>query len=144
MPKAPVFTDSQILEALVTQNTVQAAADSLKCSKRTIYSRLQNPDFRACLTAYRAERIRNAAAALDAATIEAVEALTEILHNPDASPAERIKAAGIILEQSPRFETRLAGLESHTANAAQRLDIDDMWTANDIWKDLDSPLNDEI
>ena len=139
MPKALVYTNGQILEALATCRTVQAAADSLQCSKRTIYTRLQDPDFRACLTAYRAERIRTAAAALDTATLEAVEALTDVLHDPNATPADRIKAATAILDQSPRFETRLAGLESSTANAATRLDFAELVTSKDIWGDLDSP-----
>ena len=141
MPKATTFSDDAILTALQTYQTVAAAANAVGCSKRTIYSRMQHDDFRARLAAYRAERVRAAAGLLDAAALDAVTVLRDIANDADASPADRIRAAMSILDMSPKYETRLAGLENQTANAAQKLDLG--LSFQDIWDGLDALFEDE-
>lgn len=141
MPKKAVFSDDAILMALQTHSTVAAAANAVGCTKRTIYSRMQHDDFRARLTAYRAERVRAAAGLLDAAALDAVKVLRAIANDTDAAPADRIKAAVSLLDMSPKYEYRLAGLEKQTANAAQDLDFGLAY--HDIWSELDTMLHDE-
>lgn len=141
MPKANTFSDDAILTALQTYQTVAAAANAVGCSKRTIYSRMQHDDFRARLAAYRAERVRAAAATLDAAALDAVTVLRDIANSPEESAADRIRAALAILDMSPKYETRLAGLENQTANAAQKLDFG--LAFQDIWEGLDELFEDE-
>ena len=143
MPKNNVYSSAQLLEAITTHSTIEAAAQSVGCSKRTLYSRMQDGTFRAQLAAFRAERIRTAAAALDDAASKAIQTLTDILDNPDSSDADKLKAATLILDQSPRYAARLESLESRTAAAGESLSgLDNLIERNDLWKDLDKPVND--
>ena len=143
MPKANVYSNAMLLEAITTHSTIEAAAQSVGCSKRTLYSRMQDATFRAQLTAFRAERIRTAAAQLDTATEKAIEALTGILDNPDSTDGDKIRAATLILDSSPKYAARLESLESRTAAAGESLSgLDILIEHNDLWKDLDKPVND--
>lgn len=138
MSKGKRYTDGQLLEALLQCGTVEAAAQSCGCSKRTIYTRLQDSAFAECLRAYRTERIRAAAGALDSAVLDAVNALTEILHSEDASPSDKLKAAGMVLDMSPRYADRLLKAENATRAAANVIEsyFDDM-QQRDIWENVD-------
>lgn len=143
MPKANVYSNAQLLEAITTHSTIEAAAQSVGCSKRTLYTRMQDGTFRAQLTAFRAERIRTAAAALDDAASKAIQTLTGILDNPDSTDGDKIRAATLILDSSPKYAARLESLESRTAAAGESLSgLDILIEHNDLWKDLDKPVND--
>ena len=85
--------------------------------------------------------MRAAAATLDAAALDAVTVLRDIANSPEESAADRIRAALAILDMSPKYETRLAGLENQTANAAQKLDFG--LAFQDIWEGLDELFEDE-
>lgn len=143
MPKGKIYSDESLLTALQTHGTVQAAAESVGCSKRLIYSRMQDAGFRARLTAYRAERVRNTAALLDHASMQAVQCLLSILNDPDATPPDRIKAATAILEQSPRYEERLGNLEGAVYAAGHHTSPIFELDSYDVWKGYGDQLKDE-
>ena len=78
---------------------------------------------------------------LDDAALDAVTVLRGIANDADANPADRIRAATSILDMSPKYESRLAGLENRTANVAQKIDFG--LAFQDIWDGLDALFEDE-
>lgn len=136
MPKSEVYTDEAILTALCTENTVDGAARALGCSRRLIYQRMQQSRFRACLTAFRAERVRAAAALLDGAAMAAAQALVEIVSDKNADPGDRVRAARCILEHAPKYQDRLGDLEFIPVQAAENVMLDDVTTV-DVFANLE-------
>ena len=105
---------------------MEAAARQCGLSDRTVYRRLQDPEFKKRLENVRADMIQRSAGMLTAAAGEAVRTLLAL--QKDAIPAAvRLGAARAILEvgmklrQMVELEQRLAELEEVVAgqNAAQ-------------------------
>lgn len=85
--------DAALIEALMNEPTVTAAADRCGCSRSTIYSRLNDREFVELLTAAIAER-RRVTDALAAHALElASETMLELLIAPGVSDEVRLKAA---------------------------------------------------
>ncbi len=143
MPKAKTYKDEEILSALILCGSVKSAAQKVGCSVRLIFERMQDEDFSHRLSAFRAERIRNAALLLDDAVAKAVMALVEILENStDYSAADRIRAASLVLDASPKFAERLAAVEGSTRAAGQKISLDFGYNEHDVWSGMDDELTD--
>ena len=105
-----------LLLALACGATVESAARQAGLSGRTVYRRLQDPDFRRQINDLRSEMVERTAAALTAASGEAVKTLLE-LQKPSYPPAVRLGAARAILEigtklrEMVELETRIKALE---------------------------------
>lgn len=98
MARTKSIKDERIIEALMSEPNVTAAAKACGCSRSTIYSRLNNPFFSAKLSAVINER-RNAINALAAQSCQiATEKILELLTAPGVSDAVRLRAATAALK----------------------------------------------
>ena len=117
--------DERILSALVATRTVAEAAQSAGVSERTIYSRLADDDFRAEYERRQSMTLDAACKALQEAMTDAVEVLTSIMKEADASPATRISAArsvldyGVKLTELTDLAARVAALEAAAKEAGR-------------------------
>jgi hypothetical protein len=115
--------DAVLLLALACGATVEAAARQAGLTKRTVYRRLADPDFRSQLQSVRADVVQRTAGALTAASTEAVKALLALMQ-PATPPPVRLGAARAVLELGTRLreaaelEERLAALEQQVAAQA--------------------------
>jgi len=108
--------DDKLLRALACGATVESAAREAGVSPRTVYRRLEDPEFCRRLQALRADIVVRTAAALTAASTEAVRTLVELMK--PTSPANiRLGASRAVIESSMRLreiaelEERLTALE---------------------------------
>ena len=125
MPKKPrKKAEDKLLLALACGATVENAARQCQLCKRTVYRRMEEPDFRRRVQALRADMVQRTAGALTAAGSEAVRTLLELLKmsNPGAT---RLGAARSVLEigmkarEFAELEERLAALEQQAETDKQ-------------------------
>lgn len=107
----------QAVVALLERPTVKEAAEAAGVHKATVYRWLQEEGFQAAYRQARREAVSRATARLQQITMEAVEALREIVGDPSQQGASRVGAARCILDYAAKmteledFEARLARLE---------------------------------
>ncbi len=107
------ISDEQILAALISNvGAVTHAAESVGCSPRTIWQRMQNPDFRKRLDDYRKKNLQAACLGLEAATMHALTTAVDIMQDIDTPPAVRLSACKLILDNVLKFDTQLVGAET--------------------------------
>jgi hypothetical protein len=118
MPKKPrKKAEDSLLMALACGATVDSAARQCKLCVRTVYRRLEDPDFHTRLREIRADMFQRTAATLTAAGSEAVRTLLELLRSSTSPPATRLGAARSVLEMGMKtrefaeLDDRLAALE---------------------------------
>ena len=105
------------LAALLAAPTVASAAAACKLTERCLYNYLADPTFKAELRRRQDETISAATAALSGLTGVAIETLRNVLADPDATHAVRVRAALGVLEQRRRIgelddlSERVAALE---------------------------------
>ena len=115
--------EDALLLALACGATVEAAAKQCDLTDRTIYRRLQDPDFRARLQELRADMVKRAAAMLTAAATKAVQTLLS-LQKESVSANVRLGAARAVLEIGIKvrelvdLESRIAALEGRARDEA--------------------------
>src|SRR5262249_26615659 len=90
--------------------TVETAARAAQISERTVYRRLDDPDFRRRLQRLRADMTQRTGAMLTAAGMEAVKTLLT-LQEPTVPAAVRLGAARAILELGIRLRESLELVE---------------------------------
>lgn len=88
--------DAQLLAALVTGLTVEAAAKKAGMSERTVYRRLQDAAFKREIEEARGELVTRTMAALCTAGLSAVATLVQLLSSP--LQTVRLGAARAIIE----------------------------------------------
>jgi len=81
------------LAALLTQPSVAAAAKACGLAERTLYHYLAQPTFKAELRQRQDKVLAATTAALVGLSGEAVTALSEVLSNPTATDAVKVRAA---------------------------------------------------
>jgi hypothetical protein len=113
-----------LLLALACGATVEAASRQCGLAERTIYRRLQAPEFRRQLQEVRTDMVRRSAGMLTAAASSAVTTLLA-LQKDSVPPAVRLGAARAVLEigikvrEMADLEARIAALEAQAqADAA--------------------------
>ena len=117
--------DEKILSALIATKTISAAAVAAGVSERTVYSRLADDDFRAEYERRQSMTLEAACKALQEAMTDAVDVLTSILKEADASPATRISAVrsvldyGVKLTELTDLAARVAALEAAAKEAGR-------------------------
>jgi hypothetical protein len=122
--KGKQHADHQVLLALAGGATVEGAARKAGVSEKTVYRRLERPEFRQQLQALRADMVQRTAGALTAAATKSLRTLLE-LQKATHPAAVRLGAARSILELGLKFrETaelaeRLAAVEAQLAATPQ-------------------------
>ena len=109
-------TDDILVTTLACGGTVENAAQRAEISERSVYRRLEHPEFKQLLKDFRGELLKRTAGVLSAASIEAVKTLHSLMDR-NCSPGTRLGAARSVLELSLRLrdvvdvEERLSELE---------------------------------
>lgn len=117
-------SDEQIITALMTAGTAQKAAEMCGISPRTLYSRMNARSFQELHRAVKADILRKAVYELNSRMTEAVNTISEIMLDKEASSSDRLKAAGMILDNAGKFADRLNKCEAENLEEYNRCDID--------------------
>lgn len=88
--------DERLIDALLSERTVKAAAERCGCARSTVYARMADPAFSDKLQAAVAER-RRISDAFAAQALEAAHgAVLELLTAPGVSDDVRLRAASVV------------------------------------------------
>lgn len=104
-------SDEQIISALMTAGTAQKAAEICGISPRTLYSRMSDKEFRTLYKSVKADILRQAVHELNSRITEAVNTISEIMLDKEASNSDRLRAAGMILDNAGKFADRMQKAE---------------------------------
>lgn len=107
--------DAVLVSALAAGATAGDAAGRARVSERTVYRRLQRPDFQLRLRAVRAAMIQQTSDALGSASVEAVERLRVLLkansETVQLGAARAVLELGVRLREHVDMEERIRQLE---------------------------------
>ena len=109
--------DDVLLAALVSNPTISAAAAAAGCGERTIFRRLENPEFRRRLEEMQLRTLETARNALLSRLTGAVDTMADVMQNGENSPSTRLQAARSIIDTTLRVvetvdhERRICELE---------------------------------
>lgn len=109
-------SDEQIIAALISNNSIQAAAEACGISPRAIYDRMGYRDFKAIYSAARADIIRGAVLSMNSRLTEAIETIFNIMNDTGNPPATRLAAARVMLDNAAKFMDRLAVADAMAGN----------------------------
>lgn len=107
MAREKKATDEQIIAALLSTGTIQAAAAAVGLSPRTIYDRMNSGDFQALYKAAKADLIRAAVFNINNQLQAAINTVIEVMQDESNNPAIRLQAAQTILSNAGKFAQRL-------------------------------------
>lgn len=107
MAREKKATDEQIIAALLSTGTIQAAAAAVGLSPRTVYTRMQAGDFQALYKAAKADLIRAAVFNINNQVQAAINTVIEVMQDGNNNPAIRLQAAQTILNNAGKFAQRL-------------------------------------
>jgi hypothetical protein len=113
--------DEQLLLSLACGATAEQAAAKAQVSVRTVYRRLEDPDFARRLRGLRAEMVQRTAAALTAAATEAVRVLLDLMKPASTGPVRLGAARSVIelgakLREMVELEERIKALEERVGD----------------------------
>jgi hypothetical protein len=108
--------DDSLILALACGATAEAAAAKAGVSRRTVFRRLSDDDFRRRLRGARQEMVERASGMLTAASMEACRTLLSLMegqspHSARLGAAKAILELGVRLRDLTEIEARLAALE---------------------------------
>ena len=118
MPKA--VTDAQIIGALIDAGSIKAAADIVGLTQSALRRRTAEREFKALFKQAQADITRQASLTANRKLNAALEVVTGIMENPEAAPAERLRAAQLIIDSAAKLSERTKAAEQdaeQTANA---------------------------
>lgn len=123
MAKSATVDDEIIIAALLEHGTVQAAADSLNITPRTIYDRRRNVDFQTAYNDAKTEVFRAAVYDINRRLSEAVSVVAGIMNDTNNNAAVRLQAAQTILNNAAKFSTRLESSEKQSRTMKDPFDV---------------------
>ena len=106
--------DEQIIAAILSNHSIQAAAEACGISPRTIYARMGYRDFKAMYSAARADIIRDAVINMNSRLKEATDTIFNIMNDTGNPPATRLAAARVMLDNAAKFADRLSLADHQT------------------------------
>lgn len=109
-------SDEQIIAALISNNSIQAAAEACGISARAIYDRMGYRDFKAMYSAARADIVRGAVMSMNSRLTEATETIFSIMNDTGNPPATRLAAARVMLDNAAKFMDRLSLADAMAGN----------------------------
>ena len=113
------------IESLLREPTIQSAAESAQVGKTTIFRWLAEPEFSAAYKQQRGQLLESTLTA-QAASVDAVTCLREVLNDKSALVTARVSAARAVLEISLKAkaeletEVRLRALEEKLKHTPER------------------------
>ncbi len=105
--RTKAISDEEIIAALLSSGTVREAASVAGLPIRTLYDRMNAPDFQIMYREARAEILRAAVHNMNAQIQEAVNTIAGIMTNEEINPATRLNAAQTLLSNAAKFSARL-------------------------------------
>lgn len=113
------LTPQQIrtIDALLTEGTHEKAAQKAKVARSTVTRWLAEPEFKTAYSDARNQMIEGVLTALQAASLKAVETLTNVMDDKHAQSSAKVSAAKTVLDNLLRarehitIEDRLRDLE---------------------------------
>jgi len=110
------FEDDHIAVLLASGQSVTAVAEQSGVSRRTIYRRLEQPEFRTRVRELRSEMVDQAAGYLSRTAVKAVRTMESLLDSDSDTvrlgAARSILETGMKLRESAEFAERLAEVEA--------------------------------
>jgi hypothetical protein len=119
-------SDEEIIAALIQGGSITGAADALGISARTIYERMRKPAFQIIYNELRVDLLRESAAALQNRVGQAIETIAGIMESESASPAVRLQAAQMLLQNAMKFGERTLTAEQEADRVRSSLEVDMM------------------
>ena len=104
---AKTISNARIIAALMQESTIKEAAAAAGISPRALYDRMQEREFRAEYADAKADIIRAAVNSLTERLTAAVDTIAAIMADEQASPAMRLQAAQLIINNAGKFIDRL-------------------------------------
>lgn len=115
------ISNEEIIAALLQHGTVKEAAAAAGTTPRTIYDRMQDKAFRSQYMEAKNDIIRKAVFSINEKLSAAIDAVSNIMNDPDTNPAVRLQAAQTIINNAGKFADRLARDEFNSRNEAKGL-----------------------
>ena len=107
MANNTAISNEEVIAALLQHGTIREAAEVLKITPRTIYDRMNDPEFRAEYTEAKNDILRSAAYVVNRKLAEAINTVAEIMEDKEVNPAVRLQAAQTIFANAEKFASRL-------------------------------------
>lgn len=107
------------IAALLSQSTIQKAANEAGVSDRSIFNWLNQPAFSDAYRQARSRMVSQAIAGLQQSMVGALSALQDVMNDPGNPPSARVSAARTVLELAFRgaeiedLTERIKALEKH-------------------------------
>lgn len=101
-------SNEEIIAAILQHGTIKEAAAAAGITPRTIYDRMQNREFRSEYMEAKTGIVRRAVFSINEKLSDAIEAVTDIMKDPENNPAIRLQAAQTILNHAGKFAERLS------------------------------------
>lgn len=108
----------EIVAALIQSGSIAQAANLTGIAPRTIYDRMTRSEFKAAYSAAKADIMRAAVLEMNRRLSEAVEVITDIMHDKSNPAGTRLQAAKMLIDGAAKFTDRLDGADAATARAA--------------------------
>lgn len=118
-------TDEKIIIALLSCNSVEAAARAAKVSKATIYKRLKEPAFLESYNYAKAEATREAYNEISRNLADAVRVIVDIMNDTTQKASTRLHAAGLLLNGAGKTTERLNTEEERARRTRTRMFYED-------------------
>lgn len=100
-------TDEEIIAALLQNGTIQRTAEALGLSPRTVYTRMGDKHFRQRYAEARNDILRGAVFSLNQRMADAVDTISGVMKDLEASPAVRLQAAQAILSHAVKLSATI-------------------------------------
>lgn len=107
-------SDEQIIAAILSCSTNKQAAEACGLSEKQLYTRLSRPELKSKLATARTRLLESATSAIQARLGEAVEVMSNIMHNSETTAQTRLNAADAIIRNSLKMGERTDVLERIT------------------------------
>lgn len=115
------ISNEQIIAALLQHGTMKEAAAAAGTTPRTIYDRMNDKEFRAEYMEAKNDIIRKAVFSINEKLSAAIDAVSDIMTNPEINPAIRLQAAQTIINNAGKFSDRLSKDEYQSRTENKRL-----------------------
>lgn len=123
---AKTVPDEKIIAALLQYGTMKEAAAACGITPRTIYDRMDTREFRAQYMAAKTDIVRKAVFTINEKLSDAITTVAEIMTNSDTSPAVRLQAAQVIINNAGKFAERLSD-DEHASRIASKTLLEQMF-----------------
>lgn len=112
-------SNEEIIAALLQSGTIREAAQAVHISPRAIYDRMKNDrDFRGEYAAAKTDIMRRAVFSINERLSAAINAVADIMEDPEVNAAVRLQAAQTIINNASKFSKWLQEDESYTRTEA--------------------------